>query len=133
MSERSRADLARAAFDAWNRGDVDAWIDAFHPDCVIDAAVAIRGRPYRGQAGLHQWRKDILESFGEFEIEWEEISEFDDEVLALGRIRITGRESGVGFVQRVGWVARIDEGRISYVKTFTDHDDARRAAASGSR
>jgi ketosteroid isomerase-like protein len=48
-------------------------------------------------------------------------------VIALGRIRGQGRDSGAAIDSRAGWVAHFSGGRITRFQTYADRTDALKA------
>jgi ketosteroid isomerase-like protein len=123
-----RERIAVSAFQAWNRRDTDGWQAAFHPDCEVHAPLGMAEEPYRGHEGLRRWSRDIQESFGHFDIAWEDLKSTPECVIALGRIHVTGRESGVEFAQPVGYVAEFDGPTVKRLRVFFAHDEALEAA-----
>jgi ketosteroid isomerase-like protein len=53
-------EAVRNSLDGWNRGDVDAWLEAAHPDIewTSEVAQAIDGsqRVYRGREEMRHYR-----------------------------------------------------------------------------
>jgi len=117
--------VAREALDAWNRGDTDAWIDAYHPECVVHARLMSR-EPYVGHVGLRQWQQDMYDAFGRFQIEWDELHDAPAGMIALGHVKLEGKASQVAFAQPIGYVGTIENGKITLLRVFLDHDQARR-------
>jgi ketosteroid isomerase-like protein len=60
--------------------------------------------------------------------EVEEVCDGEDWVLALGRIRGRGRGSGVDIDAHGGWLARFRDGLITRFQTFSERDQALKAA-----
>jgi ketosteroid isomerase-like protein len=93
---RESIEIARAAIDAWNRGDFEAWIGAwderaeFHP-----YGCSVEGRAYHGHDGLRRFVAEMPAEWEEVCFEVDEIREAGEQVVALGRVRARGRTSGV--------------------------------------
>jgi ketosteroid isomerase-like protein len=59
MSQRS-VEITRDAFDAFARGDWDAWVAIFDEDAELYSLRSqLEGRPYRGHEGLREFVKDV--------------------------------------------------------------------------
>ena len=121
-----RVELSRAAYEAWNRGDLDAFVAVFDPDCVVHTAVG--PEPYHGHEGVRAWAADILDSFGRFSLVTETIEVIGERGLALAWVELEGQTSGVALKQPLAHVAEFGDGRIRSLRTYLDHDEARRAA-----
>jgi ketosteroid isomerase-like protein len=89
-------EIARAAIEAWNRSDFDAWIGAwderaeFHP-----YGCSVEGRAYHGHDGLRRFVAEMAEEWEQVRFEVDEVRGAGEQVVALGRVRAQGRASGV--------------------------------------
>jgi ketosteroid isomerase-like protein len=89
-------EIVRAAIEAWNRSDFDAWIGAwderaeFHP-----YGCSVEGRGYHGHDGLRRFVAEMTEEWEQVRFEVDEIRGAGEQVVALGRARARGRASGV--------------------------------------
>jgi ketosteroid isomerase-like protein len=124
--ELTKTDLASAVFDAFNRRDVEAGVELVHEDIEFLAATAEMandGKPYVGHAGMRKYYADVAAVWIELEVTPTEIREVGDAVLALGRVY--GRASG-GYIQDspAQWVMRFREGRVSWIRVFTNRSAA---------
>jgi ketosteroid isomerase-like protein len=79
--------------------------------------------------GLSAW----IESWGEFQMEPEELIENGDEVLALVRYRLRGAESGIDIEHPVAHLMRVENGLIKAWWMFGDPEKARRRFLAGDR
>jgi ketosteroid isomerase-like protein len=118
--------LASAVFDAFNRRDVDAGLELVHEDIEFlapTAEMANEGKPYVGHAGMRKYYADVAEVWIELDVTPTEIREVGDAVLALGRVY--GRAGG-GYIQDspAQWVMRFRDGRISWIRVFTNRSAA---------
>jgi ketosteroid isomerase-like protein len=64
--------------------------------------------------------REIDEQFDEWTITTEEWRDTGDYVVALGRVRMHGRASGITFDQRAGWLIEIRDGQIFRLENFLD-------------
>jgi hypothetical protein len=85
---RESIEIVRAAIDAWNRHDFDAWIGAwderaeFHP-----FRAQSKDHAYHGHDGLRRFVAEIAEDWKEVRFEVDEIRGAGEQVVALGRLR----------------------------------------------
>jgi ketosteroid isomerase-like protein len=88
-------DLGVAAFEAWNRGDYEAWVHAFDSNCVFwPLRARLEGNPYRGHAELREFMRDLTAEWEGVRFSVEETGDRDDFVVARVRFRGRGRASG---------------------------------------
>jgi ketosteroid isomerase-like protein len=95
---KENVDTVRRNVDGWNRGDVDAWLETFHPEIEWSSAIArqVEGDEtvWRGPAEMRRFWDD-LHSLWNHRIEVSEIRDRGDTIVALGRIQTRGKASGV--------------------------------------
>jgi ketosteroid isomerase-like protein len=108
----SNTDLLRAGYDAWNRGDLDAWLELLDPDIVIRTSGAFPdfAPEYRGLEPARKFWRQMLEPWEDFRIEVEQIEEEGDIVAAGIRFVARGRDSGVDVELRFGSGIRVRDG-----------------------
>jgi ketosteroid isomerase-like protein len=108
----SNTDLLRAGYDAWNRGDLDAWLELLDPDIVIRTSGAFPdfAPEYRGLEPARKFWRQMLEPWEDFRIEVEQIEEEGDIVAAGIRFVARGRDSGVDVELRFGSGIRVLDG-----------------------
>src|SRR5919108_496498 len=98
MSERERnRELVASAFDAFQRGDVEAVNAALDPEIevVISDRLANSGT-WRGVDGFWESVSSWLEAWDEFRIQVQSVDTPDDDhVIVEARQTATGRSSGV--------------------------------------
>ena len=116
--------------EAWNRGDVDAFVALVSPDVEWEDPMywSEVSRTYRGKDELREWFRRVLEPWESFHIEADEIREAEDWVLAGGVITARGKGSGVE-TQLRGWnVFWVRDGMITKRQPFLDREQALKAA-----
>ena len=126
MSQET-VDAVRRMLDAWNRGEIDAWLGCAHPEIEWSSEIARRmqgAEPvYRGRAGMRRYW-DEHHSVWDLTIEASEIRDLGDTVLALGRMRARGKTSGVDLDEPVAYVWELDGGLIRRVRAYLDPSQA---------
>src|SRR5438034_486554 len=124
MSQEN-VEIMRAVMEAFNRRDGEGFGALLDNDAeIVPVRAALEGTVYRGPDAGNQYCAAVDESWENLGWEVEEIRDGDDWVLALGRIRGEGRDSGVAIDARAGWVARFHDGLISTFRTYPDRADA---------
>jgi ketosteroid isomerase-like protein len=123
-------ELLREAVDAFNREDRGAIDRLLDPEVeLVNALSEIRGKPYEGHGGAHQWVDDLSTTFDSVGISVDEVEDVrGDRVLGLGRLQVKGRSSGLDYDRELGFVMDLRHDRIHRIWVFLDHDEARRQA-----
>ena len=119
-----RVELARATFAAFNRRDVEAYLQAFAPDAEWWPLRSSTEGPYRGRDGIRAWVNDTAQTFDRFQVELEDVRECDDAALVFGRLTVKGRESGAIVETSIAWVFRFVEDKVIWAKSYSDRDEA---------
>jgi ketosteroid isomerase-like protein len=126
---RENVDIVRAAFDAWNRGDRDAWVDAFDEEAEFYPLRAqLEGRAYHGREGARRFIAELDEDWEEVRFEIDEIRDLGERVVGSGGFKARGRASGVELDVRLGWVVELRNGKFVYGRFFSDPAEALEAA-----
>jgi ketosteroid isomerase-like protein len=129
MSEEN-VELVRKSIDAFNRGDLDAWMGFLSPDVVWESQ-DVRGITpvYRGRAGAREWLEQFRELFEEIRLEIEQITALGDDRVLNGYTEIgRGRGSGEPMEQTVWSILWVAEGLITRRQGFPTRDKALEAA-----
>ena len=125
---RENVELVRQGLEAWNRGDLDAFLERAHPDCEWVPAVAqqVEGENavYRGISGLRRFWEDWHGGVFDFQFREEDIRDLGDTVLVLSRVSATGRASGVDLDTSFGMVLTIEGGRLIRMVSYPDREQA---------
>lgn len=117
-------------FDAWTRGDLDAWAEAWDPDVVV---VAPAGWPDGADSlGLETWRRQaerLRDTWDEARIEIEEIRSVKPEVV-VAKIRYvtTGGETGIPFETPMAAVFFLHDRKITRAQYCWEITEALEAA-----
>ncbi len=119
-----------AVVDALNRRDAEALSALMTPDVeIVPMRAALEAdTAYRGADAAEEWFAALEESWESLTAEIEEVRVGVDCVVALGRFRGKGRESGIDLDVEAASVARFRKGRLAYLRAYTDRKAALEAA-----
>jgi ketosteroid isomerase-like protein len=126
MSEEN-VETARRSLDAWNRGDVDAWLQTGHPEIEWFSAIA---RRFQGPETVSRGSAEMRRFWEEWHSVWDltidvsEIRDLGDTVVALGRIRTHGEASGIDLEGPIAYVFEFDGGLARRVRAYLDPKQA---------
>jgi len=124
MSQEN-VEIMRAAMEAFNRRDGEAFGAHLAEDAVIvPVRSAVDGTVFRGPDAATQYCAAVDDSWVNLEWDIEDFRDGSGWVLALGRIRGEGRDSGAAIDARAGWVARFRDGMVTDFHTYADRGEA---------
>jgi uncharacterized protein (TIGR02246 family) len=123
--------VVKGHFQAFADGDFDRFVALLDEDVDWRVSGYLTGdRDLRGRDAVRRWLVKVASLYAsgeEIQIVPEQFRDVDDEtVLALGWGTITREEGTIR--EDLGWVYRLREGRIAYMKDYLSHDEAREAA-----
>ena len=128
MSQEN-VEVYKRAVDATNRRDLDALLDEFDPDLEWHSALVGMGtQVYRGKQGVREMFRDVDENFTGTVVEFPEVRDLGDRVLALGRLRARGHESGVQAEGSFNQLVDFKNGKVIRIRSFLDRQEALEAA-----
>jgi ketosteroid isomerase-like protein len=117
--------LIRASYEALNRGDVDAAMDALAADVVWrESAELPGGGELRGREAVRSFLCEFLESWEEFEQQVEQVRAAGDRVAVVLRMRGVGRASGALIETRYAHAWTLRDGLGVAVDAYRDADAA---------
>jgi ketosteroid isomerase-like protein len=120
-------ELVRTVFDAINRRDVQAVLDAYHPDADMSTLTSelVQGKSYRGHTGIREYFSSFADVWEELRLEPEEIHDLgDDRILVVGRWSSRGKESGADVESPAAWLFGIRDGQIVFSRAYRDAEEA---------
>lgn len=118
---RENVEILRAAFEAWNRGDLDALLDLWGEEAGFYLLRAqLEGRPYRGHEGLRRFVAELAEEWTDVRFEIDELRDTGEHVVGSGRFRARGRTSGLDLDVPLGVIGTVRSERIVYGRMFSD-------------
>ena len=118
-----------AGYEAWNHGDLEAWLEAMDPDVVLDAPGVFPGfdKEYHGHEGLTRFWQQIHEPWEAFHIDVEGIDEEAEGFVVAIRFRAKGAGSGVDVDMNFGHAFRLRDGLVVELIARATADEAREA------
>ena len=129
MSEEN-VDTLREMVATWNRGDLDAVLEHFHPDCEVAFRPEVpEPGPFRGREEFRAWAEGFLQAWGETHTEVREIVARGPDWL-LAEYHLTAQGTGSGLATELTWfnLFEFDSGKILRWRDFTERADALEAA-----
>jgi ketosteroid isomerase-like protein len=103
------------------------------PDVELDVSELPDGRIYRGREAVQAyWESLRTDVWRELTMEFEEIDERGDVVVALVRCSGVGRGSGVPVEMPAAWVATVRDGLVASARLTLDRGAALEAVPTGS-
>ena len=88
---------------------------------------------YRRREGAREALQDLYDSFAELHHELSEIRDLGDRLLAIGRMRGRGTESGVEIESPWAYLVRYKQGKAIRIRSYTNPEEALDAGAAASR
>jgi len=125
-----RIDMVRRGYEAFNRGDVEGALEFLHPEIEWHTYIVPGpgGGLYRGHEGVRELWADAQRIFGDFRNVPEEVFEAGEYVIAYVSVEGVGARSGAAVQARIAHLYAFRDGLVAAVRSFDDHDEARRAA-----
>jgi ketosteroid isomerase-like protein len=124
----ANVELIRDALQTWRRTGEPAW-ELTHPDVEVRDHDIMDAGEYRGHEGVARWLVDWGTAWSGFTMDVEEVIEAGESgVVALIRIGVTGRESGISVEREDAVVYEVRDGLIVQVDYYNDRAVALAAA-----
>lgn len=121
-----------AACEAVNGGDWEAVVRVCDPEIEFHAQRTPVQGVYSGHEGLRRFWQDTLDTFEVFQGEWPDERDLGDGVLAIGRLTVRGKGSGVETEVPSAILTRYGEdGRIVFFKDYVEEKPALEAIERG--
>ena len=116
MSQEN-VEILRRAIQAFDRGDDEEWIAAWHPAAELHDFTELPDvpQPYRGHDGIRRWAANVRSVLGEA-------------VLMEVQVRGVGEQSGVPVAMMVHVLAWFRGDKIVRTRAFLDRPTALEAA-----
>jgi ketosteroid isomerase-like protein len=132
MSQEN-VEAAQRAFDAFNRGDIEAVLPEFDPEVewhpeFQTMMLGGEAREFRGHEGTRTALREWYEVLTEIHVDIAEVRDLGERIVAIGRIRARGRESGAAVESPAGYVIDLKDGKAIRIWEYLDPSEALEAA-----
>ena len=129
MASQQDLETVRRAYDAFNRRDLDALLDAFHPDAEWHPLLAeLGGGTYRGHDGVRTIIEEVDDSWDDFRTEAERVVDAGDHIFVFAHTSARGKVSGIEADLDVVTVVEMRDGRALRVWSYGTLEEALAAA-----
>ncbi len=128
LVSRTDIDVVKAVFAAFAARDVEGLLAHAAPDIEFTAVTsdyAGRTGPYRGHEGMREYFRDVARVWDELRLTPTDYRQVGDQVLVTGRV--TARSPARTVAGSTGWVWRLVEGKVVYIRVYASAEDAVRA------
>ena len=125
-------EVVKATFAAFAARDLQAVLALSDPDIELTAltgAHAGRTDPYRGYDGMRQYLRDVAAVWEELHLTPREFREEGDLILVTGKVSARSRSRTV--TGSTGWIWRVRNGKVTFVRVYASAADATAALESG--
>jgi ketosteroid isomerase-like protein len=123
-SGEGNTEIARRAYAALNRGDLEGFLALVDPEVEFQSLVAeAEGQTYHGHAGVREWWKKVAQALGGLHFEPQEIRDHGD--CGYSRIVVTGTVAGVEVPQTMWQAFRLVDGKPIWWATYRTEAEAR--------
>jgi ketosteroid isomerase-like protein len=121
---QENVEIVQRYLDHWNETGDALWAE-IDPDAVfvIDPNSFVAGT-YRGHEGIRKLFRLTDEVFAQFGYEVDDMVDAGDSVLALGRIRARGLQSGATGTQPSALLFQMRDGLIVAYRSYFDREEA---------
>jgi ketosteroid isomerase-like protein len=124
-------ELVRAAWEAWEHGDMEAIFEFYDPAIVWDQTHADAGElsgVYHGHDGVRQFLREWLAPFESYYARPEEFIDVGEAVVVRLRQGGRGKQSGADVEMPPYWqVYRLRDGRAVRIEVYSNQSEARKA------
>jgi ketosteroid isomerase-like protein len=111
--------------EAWNRGDLEAILALFDPDCdVIFRRDVPEPGPFHGHAELREWAEGFLAAWESHRAEVVELMEAEDTVVAMLHLVGRGSGSGIEMDETDAHAFGFRDGKITRWQNFSERSEA---------
>jgi ketosteroid isomerase-like protein len=131
MSQEN-VELVHRTNDAFNSGDLDAFLEHFDPEVEFNTRVTKleTGGPGRGHDGIRGWWKNLFAASADFHIDIEDVQDLGDVTITRQRSHGHGRDSDAPMERRDWVVAEWRDGKSIWLRVCGSEAEAREAADS---
>ena len=120
----------RAAYAAWNAGDLDVAFELAHPEIEVVPDPQLPGATRtRGLPAFRSWLDSFFETWASFEITPTEIRQAGDRVLVVAHVSARGKSTGIPVETETAHVLTMEDGLATRWESYTDVNRAQEAVS----
>jgi ketosteroid isomerase-like protein len=125
-------ELVRRGTDAYNRRDVDAILDSWASDAVLDWSNSrgFEAGVYRGHAEIRAFVQRFLAAFAKVRIELDDPIEVEEGRLVVENVTHLRGRDGIEVKARSAWVITTRDGEQTSLTLYQTLQEAREAAGA---
>jgi ketosteroid isomerase-like protein len=116
--------LARRAFDAFNRRDLDAMLALSHEDVLVESRLVVMEGGYHGREGVRRWWVHTFDVLPDYKIEVEEVRDLGEFTLARIHAHAHGAGSAAPLDETIWHAAQWRDGRYVWWRNVMTEDEA---------
>jgi ketosteroid isomerase-like protein len=127
---QGNAEITRAGYAAWAKGDLNAWLETLHPEVEFQTTGRFPDLApiYRGHREMRLLWEAMIAPWESFRLDVERIVEGGECAAVAVRFRAQGKGSGVLTDLRQGHALRFKGGRTVKVSAHSSFEEALEAA-----
>jgi ketosteroid isomerase-like protein len=118
----------RRAFEAFNRRDIDAVLEEIDPEVewrpILPVMLWGKSTVYRGHEGYREVLRDFFEAASEIHLGISETRDLGDRLVAIGRLRARGKESGAVTESPIAYVVEYKNGKAARICEYLNPKEA---------
>jgi ketosteroid isomerase-like protein len=125
---RSDIDVVKEVYAAFAARDLERVEAVLDPDVVfvaVTGGLIGRTEPYRGHEGMREYFTDVARIWDELVLTPREFEEVGDAILVTGRV--SARSPSRMISGSTGWVWRVRDGLVVYVRVYASAAEAKAA------
>ena len=126
MSQEN-VEVVTRIYDAFNRGDSGAVVEASDEDVSIQDYGVLDGESYHGRGGVLQFLSFQAASFRGQRVEAQEVIEAGDTLVAVVRLSVEGASSGVPVATEFAHVWEFRAGKVRQLQVYRTKAEALQA------
>ena len=132
MTSQENIEAVKRGFEAVSRLDGEAMLETMDPEVEFRPRFQVmlggEAMVYWGHEGVREAYRDPYGALDWIKPEIWEIRDLGDRIVALGRLRVRGKESGAEAESAAGWVVDIKNDKAVRVIEYLDPAEALEAA-----
>jgi ketosteroid isomerase-like protein len=128
---RTDIDVVKEVYAAFAARDIERVEALLDPDVVfiaVTGGIIGRTEPYRGHEGMREYFSDVARVWDELVLTPREFEEVGDAILVTGRV--SARSPSRMISGSTGWVWRVRNGLVVYVRVYSSAAEARSAVSA---